>query len=55
MAKLYLINDKTGRRYDVISYDKESNELTLKGEHFEFKEKYDKANFQKWGYRMCQE
>jgi uncharacterized pyridoxamine 5'-phosphate oxidase family protein len=50
MVKLYFRNVKTNKRYEVVSLDKEKNEVTLRGETATFVEPYDKQRFQQLGY-----
>lgn len=50
MTKMFFTNEKTGRRYEIVRFDKESGEVVLKGELAEFAEPYDKERFQKLGY-----
>lgn len=50
MVKLYFKNTRTGKRYEVVSMDKEARTVTLKGQHAEFVEKYDKERFERLGY-----
>jgi len=51
---VYFENEKTGKRYDVVSFNKEEGTVTLKGQHAEFTEKFDKAKFQQMGYTLKQ-
>lgn len=55
MAKLYFRNEKTGKRYAIVSMDKDTNTVVLRGEHAEFTEKYDKERFKKLGYILEKE
>lgn len=50
MSKIYLRNQHTNKRYQVIALDKEKKLVTLRGEHAEFKEPYDPARFKRLGY-----
>lgn len=54
MAKLYFINEKTGRKYQVLEFDRDAGTVRLKGEMAEFTERYDKTAFQQWGYVLKQ-
>ena len=47
---LYFRNKSTGREYRVVKLDKENKKITLRGEHAEFVEDYDKAKFESLGY-----
>lgn len=55
MIKLYFKNHKTGKRYEIIHLDKTKGEVTLRGEHSEFVEQYDKDRFKKLGYVLEKE
>lgn len=50
MVKLYFKNTRTGKRYEVVSMNKENRTVTLRGQHAEFVEKYDKERFERLGY-----
>jgi glutamine amidotransferase-like uncharacterized protein len=50
----YFLHEKTGKRYDIVSFNKETGEVRLKGQHAEFTEKFDKARFQEMGYTLMQ-
>jgi hypothetical protein len=54
VAKTYFINEKTGRKYQVLAFDQDAGTVRLKGEMAEFTERYDKAAFQQWGYVLKQ-
>ena len=47
---VYFRHTKTDKRFEVVKVDRETNVVTLKGEHAEFTQPYDKALFQKLGY-----
>jgi glutamine amidotransferase-like uncharacterized protein len=55
MANLYFRNEKTGKKYQVVSMDKDAGTILLRGEHAEFTEKYDKDRFKKLGYVLEKE
>ncbi len=55
MTKLYFKNEQTGRRYEVVKFDLAENTVTLKGEHAEFVEPYDKEKFVQLGYVLERE
>lgn len=55
MSDLYFRNEKTGKRYKVVSMDKAAGTITLRGDHAEFVEKYDKEKFKKLGYILEKE
>lgn len=50
MSKVYFRNTKTGKKFEVVRMNKETNEITLRGEHAEFTEPYDKERFTRMGY-----
>lgn len=50
--KLYFLHEKTGQKYLVVHLDKTTGEVTLRGEGAEFTEQYDKARFQRMGYKL---
>lgn len=52
MTALYFVNTRTNRRYLVVRLDKEKGTITLRGEHAEFTEPYDKDRFAKLGYTL---
>lgn len=54
MAELYFVNEKTGKKYQVIKFDRDAGTVHLKGEHGEFVEKFDKERFQMMGYTLSQ-
>ena len=47
---IYFRHSKTDRRFRVVSLDKVTNMVTLKGEHAEFTQPYDKEHFKRLGY-----
>ena len=51
----YFVNEKTGKRYDVVKFDPGNGLITLKGTHAEFTEKFDKDKFKEMGYELRQE
>lgn len=52
MTKLYLVHETTKRRFEVVLVDRENEQITLKGEHETFVERYDPPNFKRLGYRI---
>lgn len=54
MGRFYFINEKSGRKYEIIEFNQEAGTVRLKGEHAEFTEKYDKDRFKSWGYTLKQ-
>jgi hypothetical protein len=55
MTDLYFHNAKSGRKFKVVSLDKEKGEITLKGEYAQFTEKFDKERFKALGYQLIKE
>jgi hypothetical protein len=55
--RYFYVNDRTGRRYEVIGIDTsaEPNTITLKGELSTFTEPWDKSKFKAMGYRRVVE
>ncbi len=51
----YFKNEKTGKKYLVLSFDKEAGTVRLKGPFGEFSEPYDKDRFVKMGYKLVNE
>ena len=56
MTKLVLINNDTGKEYEVVKYDKEAGKLTLKGPETgaEFEEDANKERLERMGYKLEQ-
>ena len=53
---LHFICEKTQRRYDVVSFNKETGEVVLKGKNGgQFIEKFDKDKFLRMGYVLQQD
>ncbi len=52
---LFFKNTRTGKRYEIVRLDKDAGTVTLKGQHAEFTEKYDKEKFQQMGYTLEKE
>lgn len=53
MAEVAFVNEKTGKKYKVVKFDKEAGKVTLVGEAgVEFTERYDKELFVKLGYKL---
>lgn len=52
MPEIYFENEKTGKRYQIIQFDKDAGTVRLKGEHGEFTEPYDKDKFLNMGYTL---
>lgn len=50
--QLFFVNKKSGRRFRVVSLDKEKGVITLKGEFAEFTERFDKERFKALGYDL---
>lgn len=54
MPELCFENERTGKRYKIVSFDKAAGTVRLKGDHAEFTENYDKDRFLKMGYVLKQ-
>jgi hypothetical protein len=55
MAKVYFVNSKTGKKYEVLKFDRAAGKVQLVGEHaVPFEERYDKEMFQRLGYELQQ-
>ena len=53
MPEVALVNEKTGKKYKIVKFDKDAGTITLVGEHnVEFTERYDKELFVKLGYTL---
>ncbi len=56
MAELFFENIHTGKRYKIVSFDKDAGTVTLIGPHnMPFTEKYTKERFEQMGYTLKQE
>lgn len=51
----YLLNKKTGRRFEIVAFDKERGKIKLKGQTAEFEEDFDRAKIEKLGYKLLQD
>ena len=49
---VYFENAKTKARYKVLNLDQEKKVITLEGPYGQFTEDYDKARFEKLGYKL---
>jgi hypothetical protein len=53
MPEIAFVNQKTGKRYRVVTFNKDAGTVTLVGEHgVEFTEPYSKERFQELGYTL---
>lgn len=53
---LYLLNEKTGKRYDVVKFDPEAQTITCKGPiGGQFTEPFDRAKLLRMGYELKQD
>lgn len=50
--KLFFENVKTGKRFEVLRFDKETGKVLLKSDYAEFEDEYNKEKFQKLGYKL---
>lgn len=53
--KVFFRNEKTGKRFEVLSINKEEGTIVLKSEYAEFTEPYDKERFKQLGYVLEKE
>ena len=51
----FFINEKTGRKFEVIEFDKATQKMKLKGELGTFTEAYNKATWKALGYKLVTE
>jgi hypothetical protein len=55
MAEVMFINNKTGKKYKVLKFDRDTGRVRLVGERgVEFEEKFDKELFKRLGYELQQ-
>lgn len=52
MPKLYLENEKTKNRYEIVSLDKENGKVTLRSGDTTFDEVYNPEAFKRMGYKL---
>lgn len=52
MSKAFFVNQRTGKKYEIVSFDQEAGTVTLKGEMAVFTEDFDKAKFKAMGYTL---
>lgn len=50
----YFVNEKTGREYKIVAFDKATNKLKIQGQLSVFEEDYDKDSLKKLGYKIIQ-
>lgn len=55
MPNLYLVNQKTGMKYKIISLDQNTGMMELQGPNAKFKEKFDKEALKRMGYKLVRE
>lgn len=55
MSKVYFKNEKTGKMFEVVGLDNAAGTITLKGEHAQFTEPYDKERFKQMGYTLVRQ
>lgn len=48
----YFVNKRTGKKYEIVSFDQEAGTVTLKGEQAQFTEDFDKEKFKTMGYTL---
>lgn len=52
MTKNFFVNQRTGKRYEIVSFDQEAGTVTMRGEMAEFTEDFDKEKFKAMGYTL---
>lgn len=52
MTKNYFVNQRTGKRYEIVSFNGDEGTVTLRGEMAEFTEDFDKEKFKSMGYTL---
>ena len=55
--KMYFQNEKTGRKFEIVRFDKAAGTVVLRSNlpefpNAEFEEKYTKERFQQMGYKL---
>lgn len=55
MVNLSFLNKETGKKFRIVRWNKETGEVTLKGENSTFTEKFDKDKFKRMGYTLVQD
>lgn len=55
MTKLYLVNKKTGKEYQLLKLDREAGIMTLQGPRTTFEEPYDVEKLKARGYTVRKE
>lgn len=54
MMKAFFVNTKTGKEYEILSVNKKTGKVRLKGPHSTFEEAYDPAALKRLGYTLVQ-
>lgn len=54
MMKAFFVNKATGKEYEILSLNKETGKVKLKGPHSTFEEAYDKEALKRMGYTLVQ-
>ena len=49
-TKRFFVNKASGKKFEVIGFDKEKDEIILKGEYAQFTEPFSKERFTALGY-----
>lgn len=52
---MFFVSSKSGLKYEVIDFNKETGDIVLKGKNAPFSDKYDKARYQELGYTLVTE
>lgn len=53
--KLFFLNTRTGKKFEVIARDTTRNTITLRGTFGDFTEEYSKERFKELGYKPIEE
>ncbi len=53
--KMFFVSSKSGRKYEVVSFNKETGDIVLKGQNVPFPDKYDKDRYKELGYTLTTE
>jgi hypothetical protein len=48
---MFLLNERTGKKFRIIKIDATKKEITLKGDHNAFTDPYDIEKLKKLGYK----
>lgn len=54
-TKVFFMNEKTKKKYEVIWINQTTGKIRLKGTSHEFEDDYSKERFEKLGYKLVRE